>query len=95
MKNTHSTIIVLLVITAAILGGMLVSVWQDRTAQAAYPSVSKGDYVMGAMEWSTDLDFVYVIDTARGKMKLYTPNKNTKAMDASQDINLDQIFGGD
>ncbi len=95
MKFTHNTLIVLLVITAAILGGMLVSVWQDRTAQAAYSSVSKGDYVIGAMEWSTDLDFVYVIDVAKNRLKLYTPNRNTKALDAIQDVNLEQVFGGD
>jgi hypothetical protein len=91
MKNQQNTVIVVLIVTAAILAGMLVGVWQDK-AQAAYPSVSKGDYIMFACSWSDDYDLLCVIDVAAHKMKTYSINKTTKGLDVSPDVDLERVF---
>ena len=92
MNNPQNVAIVLLTVTAAILAGMLLGVWQDQSAQAAYPSVSKGDYIMVPYTWASSLDFLVVIDVSAQKMKLYTPNKTTKVLDISKDIDLERVF---
>lgn len=91
MKNPQNTVIVLLIVTAAILAGMLVGVWQDK-AQAAYSSVSKGDYVMFTYAWQDDFDFLCIIDVATKKMKVYSINKVTKGWEVSPDVDLERAF---
>ena len=95
MNNPQNVVILVLVVTAAILGGMLVGVWQDRSAQAAYPSVSKGDYIMIPYTWSDTMDLLCVIDVPSRKMKVYIPNKNTHAMDVAKEVDLEREFAKD
>jgi hypothetical protein len=95
MKSPQNTVIIVLTVTAAILGGMFVGAWQDNKAQAAYTSVSKGDYIMFAYQWSDQFDLLCVIDVAAHKMKTYSVNKTTKALDVAPDVDLDRVFAAD
>jgi len=93
MKNPQNITIVLLAVTAAILGGVLVGTGLDRSAQAGYSGVSKGDYIMVPYTWSDQLDLMVVIDVAGRKMNVYFPNKTTKALDPIQPtIDLERTF---
>ena len=95
MKNTQNTTIVLLTVTAAILGGIVAGTWLDRPAQAGYVSVSKGDYIMVPYQWSDSLDLICVIDVASRRMNVYAPNQNTKALDLLQQVDLERTFATD
>lgn len=95
MKNPQNTAIIVLTVTAAILGGMFVGAWQDNKAQASYTSVSKGDYVMFTYQWSNNVDLLCIIDVAARKMKTYSINKATKSFDIAPDVDLDRVFAAD
>jgi hypothetical protein len=95
MNNPKNIVIVLLCVTAAIMAGMLVGLWHDSSAQAAYPEVAKGDYIMFPCSWSDDVDLLCVIDVATKKMKVYNINKTTHGMDVAPDVDLKQVFAAD
>ncbi len=69
-NNNTKTIIVLLTVTAAILGAILVG---SYTAGPAYAdsSIMGGDYLMGAMNWKTDVQLVYIIDMNVNRLTTY------------------------
>jgi hypothetical protein len=93
MKNTQNATIVLLAASAAILAGLLIGAGGDRTAQAGYAGVSKGDYIMVPYMWNDGLDLLVVIDVASRKMNIYFPNNNTKALEPLQPtIDLERTF---
>ena len=93
MKNPQNVTIVILSISAAILAGMLAGVSLDRTAQAGYASISKGDYIVVPYTWSSGLDLLCVIDVAGRKMNVYFPNQTTKALEPIQPtVDLERVF---
>ena len=96
MKNPQNVTIVLLSITAAILAAVLAGAWFDKPADAAYASVSKGDYILTPYQWADQLDFMTVIDVATHTMNVYVPNKTTKALDLiDKPIDLERVFAAD
>jgi hypothetical protein len=74
MNNNTNTIIVLLTVTAAILGAILIG---SYTAGPAYADVSvkQGDYLMGTVGFSTSRALVYVIDMHANKLNTYALDK--------------------
>lgn len=92
MNNASNVTIVLLGVTAAILAGLLVGAWQDRTAQAGYAPDSKGDYVAIPYTWNGDMDLLIVVDVASRKLNVYNPNLTTKGLDLKQTVDIDRLF---
>ena len=96
MKNAQNITIVILAVSAAILAGMLVGAGLDRSAQAGYAGISKGDYIMVPYAWNDQLDLLAVIDVANRRMNVYFPNKTTKALEPIQPtVDLERVFSAD
>lgn len=91
MNNNTNTILVLLTITAAILGAILIG---SYTAGPAYADVSvkQGDYIMGIVGWKTETQLVYVIDMNVNKMNTYMLNKRSGSVALGETIDLSKIF---
>jgi hypothetical protein len=91
MNNNTNTIIVLLTITAAILGAILVG---SYTAGPAYgeTSVMQGDYIMGSLGWKSSVQLVYVIDMHVNKLNTYMLNKRNGVIALGETIDLSKVF---
>jgi 6-phosphogluconolactonase (cycloisomerase 2 family) len=93
MNNSTNTIIVLLTITAAILGAILIG---SYTAGPAYAetSVKQGDYIMGPIGFSNARQLVYVIDMSRNKLNTYALDKRSGTVSPVEatPIDLDKCF---
>ena len=93
MNNNTNTIIVLLAITAAILGAILVG---SYTAGPAYAesSVKQGDYLMGPIGFTSAQQLVYVIDMTQNKLNTYALDKRGGAIRPVEavPIDLDKCF---
>ena len=93
MNNNTNTIIVLLAITAAILGAILIG---SYTAGPAYAetSVKQGDYLMGPIGFSPTRQLVYVIDMTANKLNTYALNKTNGTVSPIEPapIDLDKCF---
>ena len=93
MKNSQDILIVLLLATAAILAGLVVSV---HTADRAYaePSAKGGGYIVASGRVSSDMDLLYVIDVGARKLNCYGYSIQTKQLELGrQPIDLAQLFG--
>lgn len=94
MNDTQNTTIVLMLITASILGAMLVSAYlgEEQTARAD-ASVRQGEYIMATGAYSRSIDLLYVIDVPNRVLITYYPDRNKRTLSVvGQRIALDQIF---
>lgn len=92
MKNPQNVMIVLLLVTAAILTAMLVSVQTERAY--AEPCVKGGGFVVASGRISTDMDLLYVIDVGARKLNYYGYSLTTKQVELGrQPIDLARLFG--
>lgn len=80
MKNQNITIVLLLV-TAALLTGILVSTFAgtSQTATASGNPVRGGDYIMCTATFPGSLDNLWVIDTVAKKMIVYYFNSTGRS----------------
>ncbi len=93
MKNTQNVTIVLLLMTAAILTGLMAASTLYTEPAAAATSGRGGDYIVATGLFDSDADFVYVLDVANAKLNLYYPDINTKQLTLGTSVNLAQTFG--
>jgi hypothetical protein len=95
MKSTQNLTIVLLLVTAAVLTGLLVGsyVYTGESAQATSAGVKGGNYIMVSGMYNQDSDFVYVLDIEKQKLGIYFLNVNTSAMTLGDTIDLAKYFG--
>jgi hypothetical protein len=79
MKNQNITIVLLLV-TAALLTGILVStfVGTNQTATASGNTVRGSDYIMCTAAFNINIDNLWVIDSVAKKMTVYAVNPQSK-----------------
>jgi hypothetical protein len=93
MRESQNITIALLLVTAAVLGGLLFTGYManDDAAYAA-ASVKGGDYIMGTAPKSDTLDFVYVVDISARQMILYEANINNWSIDMVARVDLDRVF---
>jgi len=90
MQKTQNITIVMLLMTAAILTGLLISAY---TPPAYASGVSRsGDYIMASGQYDSDMDFIYVLDIANGKLNLYYPDINTRQLTLGTSIDLIPAF---
>jgi hypothetical protein len=93
MKTTNNLMLVLLVVTAAILGAILVGSYTAQVANADI-SIKQGDYLIGSMTIASSRDLIYVIDISARKMNVYTViNSQSNRIDGiDMGIDLDRAF---
>jgi len=96
MKDMQNVTIGLLLVTAVILGAMLVSSYMtaDRAAYADTP-VKQADYVLGTGAWAKSTDLVYVLDIAARRLNVYfmDTRRARKDMQLIDRVDLNRAFG--
>ena len=93
MKDTQNITIGLLLITAVILGAMLISSYMTSNNVAyAGSSVKQADYIMGNGTISRSVDLVYVVDIAARQLNAYTSDINTNTINLVDRVDLNRAF---
>lgn len=94
MKDSKDITILLLTITAVILGAMLISSLNlQNTAYAGNTSVRQGDYIMHINRISDSTDLLLITDIATRRMNVYEPNLSSRSIDLLDQVNLERAFG--
>jgi hypothetical protein len=93
MKDPQNVTIFLLLITAAILGAMLISSYMtlDNTAYATATAM-RGDYIMSTGARSGSRELLFVIDRAARRLNVYETNTTTWAVDLQDSVDLRRAF---
>jgi hypothetical protein len=95
MKNQNITIVLLLV-TAALLTGILVSTFTgtNQAAMASGNPVAGGDYIMCTAQFSVNIDNLWVIDKVAKKMVVYwfNPTARPPSVDIGHGRDLEKDF---
>jgi len=95
MKNTQNITIALLLVTAAVLGSLVVATYVNTSSPAyADTAVSKYNYIMCTGAWSQSQDFLYVINIGERKMNVYFLDQNRNALEVIGQADLRQAFAG-
>ncbi len=94
MKDSKDITILLLTITAVILGAMLISSLNlQNTAYAGNTPVKQGDYILQVNMISGSTDLLVITDIATRRMNVYEPNLSNRSIDLLDQVNLEQAFG--
>lgn len=86
MKNTENVTIVLLLVTAVILGAMLIG-----SARADTPT-RFGRYILCTGAHSESKDLLYIIDVETNVLNVYEVNTNKKVIEMRDSVKLDTAF---
>jgi len=90
--NTRQNITIgLLLLTAIILGAMVVSTYTASPAYAA-SSIKQGDYIMVTGAASDKIDLLYVVDIAARRLNAYYVDFNTSSIELMDSVDLKQVF---
>ena len=93
MKNPQNIAVFLLLATAAILTGLLVTTYhQTGQSASAEVCVKQGEYIFSPGRWSKTMDLVYVIDIGARRLNVYWVNINTNAVDLVDTYDLNRLF---
>ena len=93
MRDTQNTTIVLLLVSAAVLGALLIGNYTAREA-AGDTSIRVAGYVMVPGAVGTDMDALYVINIPAHQLNIYVYDVRTKAILPLPPVNLRQAFAG-
>ncbi len=93
MQNSQNLTIGLLVVTAIILGAMLLTSYMDsqNTAYADTP-IKGGDYLVGTGAWNDKHDLLYVIDIGTRRMVAYSLTVNKDRIQLVDAVDLEKAF---
>lgn len=100
MKQNTNAIIVLLIVTAGILGALLIASYSSQSAYAGSTGVKQNEYIMGTVNYSDKRDLVYVIDMNVNKMIWYGiktgggQNNLSIQMVPNSTVDLEKAFKG-
>ena len=93
MNNPQNVTIVVLMISAAVLGGILVGSFTGTTQPAYAGTVSAaGDYVAVTGSYHQYLSLLYVVDVVANRLNVYVPNDKTSALELRDTVDLAQVF---
>jgi hypothetical protein len=94
MKSKENTFITMLLITATILGVLVVGSWQSHSAEATtIDRTMSGDYIMATADISDSMSLLYVIDIPKQRLLVYAADpQGTRVQVVDNRIDLDRIF---
>jgi hypothetical protein len=92
MRDSQNVTIVLLLAVAAVLAALVVATHAPDPALAD-TSISKGNYIIVAGEWSQTLDLVYVVNIATRRMNVYFHNEDMGNVELIDSVDLERTFG--
>lgn len=94
MKTNQNTFIAMLLITAVLLGTLVVGSWQSQRVEAAtVDHTATGDYIMATGNISASTSLLYVIDVPNQKLLVYATDGPRNTVTVVDDrIDLGRIF---
>lgn len=93
MNNSQNITIALLLVTAVVLGSLLVGSFSSTPAYAGSSSVKGADYILVPVEFTESSDLIVVIDVTKRRMNTYNLNRNSNSIDLVDDkMDLNKIF---
>jgi len=92
MRSSQDVTIVLLLAVAAVLAALVVATHGPDPALAD-TSISKGNYIVVAGEWSRTLDLVYVVNIATRRMNVYWYHDKMDNVELIDSVDLERTFG--
>ncbi|MCY2931015.1 MAG: hypothetical protein NTV86_16305 [Planctomycetota bacterium] len=91
MKDTQTVTIVLLAVTAIVLGALLITAMPE-TAQAA-TSARQGSYLIASVRASSSRELVYVINVPLQGVIVYGLDVNKNEIAKVAEMDLRKVFG--
>ena len=91
MKDSQNISIVLLTITAVVLGMMLVGISRTDTAWAG-ASVQHGDFIMATGSINAGRNLLYVVDSPQRQLNVYVYDDKRGSLKPLQNIDLERAF---
>ena len=92
MNNTKNITIALLLISAIVLGAVLIQGLQENKAYAA-SGVKQSSVIMCTGSIRNSIDLLYVINLDAKQLVAYYANTNTNDIDIVQKVDLEKAFG--
>jgi len=95
MQSNQNTVIVLLLISAAVLAGLLVghAFADSPTLSPSFAVVRPSSiYTMCTGAWDAEVDILYVLDVNAQKLNAYVTNTRTEAIELFDSVSLPQAF---
>jgi|GEM_PF-5227099 len=92
--NAQNTTIVVLLVTAALLTGMLLTslIGGQEEAYARGTAVKDGNYILGGGLWSGGTELLYIVDIENQKLNVYFTEDTKNTVNLIQTVNLQQAF---
>ena len=94
MKTSENAAIVVLIVSALVLTGLLVTLFQG-TGQKAYADASSraGKYIMVSAAADKDIELLYVVDVERQQMNVYrTDTRRARRIVLGDRVDLKRLF---
>ena len=93
MRDTQNITIGLLLVTAIVLAAMVAGTFMNAggTAYAATP-IKQNRYMIVTGALSSSIDFLYVLDIAAQRVNVYWIDKQNKAIQTIDSVDLRQAF---
>jgi hypothetical protein len=92
MKDNKNTTILLLLVSAVLLGGLLIGLNNTEPAHAE-TEVRRGEYIMTTGQYNDSTDFLYVVDLAVQRMNVYYVDQaNKKSIVRVTTLDLKKAF---
>ena len=95
MKNNQNIVIVLLCISAALLGAMLISSLNTNTAYAGFTGMSKGPLTIVPYNALQNRDVICVLDSGTKKMVAYSVDAQRNRIESMGAVDLESWFARD
>jgi len=93
MKNAENITIGVLVVSAAIITGLLIAVHVSNTPQAqAQTTIKQGQYIVSVGTYTSSYDFVYIVDIRTGRMNAYAAERQRKRVALVTEIEMAPVF---
>ncbi|MFP4140537.1 MAG: hypothetical protein ACOCVI_02070 [Planctomycetota bacterium] len=91
MKNTQNVTILLLTISAILLGALLVGLNHTDRAQGAMAQ-RRNEYIQVTGQYNSSTELLYVVDLTQQKMNVYFADEKKKATTLLTQLDLKRAF---
>ncbi|MFW6061606.1 MAG: hypothetical protein ACOC93_02240 [Planctomycetota bacterium] len=93
LKDSKNLTVVLLAISAVVLGAMVVGTWSDSAWAGEPAGTSYGsDYVMVSGAWTGSTDILYIVDVRAQRLNAYFIDRQDEQVQLRDSIDLARLF---
>ena len=92
MNDPRNLIIVLLLVSATVLGVLLWSTYETPAAYGAGASVKQSFYMMTTGQWDSNTDLLYVLDVSARRLNVYVADASHNQVGMIDSTDLDHVF---